>query len=80
MEHLTEHGDHEGNRWVVETKHTTWMGNICVSKSAASAWVSLVMQTAEFDKLNFIHGVYDLDRGACQGKKGGLYVFTQVYI
>ena len=24
-------------------------------------------------KLNFIHGVYDLDRGVCQGKKGGLY-------
>ena len=73
LEHLTEQGDHEGNRWVIETTHTAWMGNICISKSAASAWLSIVMLTAEFDKLNFIHGVYDLDRGSWQGKKGGLY-------
>lgn len=49
------------------------MGNICVSKSAASAWLSLVMLTAEFDKLNFIQSVYDLDRGVWQGEKGSLY-------
>ena len=42
LEHLTEQGDHEGNRWVIETTHTAWMGNICISKSAASAWLSIV--------------------------------------
>ena len=52
---------------------TAWLGNISISQTGASAWVTLIMLKSEFVKLKFIQGVMDLNRGDWQGKKGAIY-------
>ena len=50
---LTEHEDHDGCRWNVQYPLTAWLGNISISQTGASAWVTLIMLKSEFAKLKF---------------------------